>query len=97
MRLTVPHTLGREAAVARIRAREHEIAEILPSMATVTTAWSGDDRLDLKVEVMGKTIHGGVEVGDQTVSFEFDLPAALSFAEPMIRAAVEPRAQKLLA
>ena len=47
MRLTVPHTLGREAAVARIRAREHEIADILPSMATVTTAWSGDDRLDL--------------------------------------------------
>lgn len=97
MRLTVPHTLGREAAVARIRAREHEIADILPSMATVTTEWSGDDRLDLKVEVMGKTIHGAVEVADASVSFDFDLPAALSFAEPMIRAAVEPRAQKLLA
>ena len=46
---------------------------------------------------MGKTIHGAVEVGDERVSFDFDLPAALSFAEPMIRAAVEPRAQKLLA
>ena len=32
MRLSVPHTLGREAAVARIRAREHEIADILPSL-----------------------------------------------------------------
>lgn len=97
MRLTVPHTLGREAAVARIRAREHEIADIMPSMATVTTTWAGDDRLDLRIEAMGKSIHGAVEVGDQSVSFEFELPAALAFAEPMIRAAVEPRAQKLLA
>ena len=97
MRLTVPHTLGREAAVARIRAREHEIADIMPSMATVTTTWAGDDRLDLRIEAMGKSIHGAVEVGDQSVSFEFELPAALAFAEPMIRAAVEPRAQQLLA
>lgn len=97
MRLTVPHTLGRAAAVARIRAREHEIADILPSMAQVTTEWSGDDRLDLRVEVMGKTFHGAVEVADASVSFDFDLPGALSFAEPMIRAAIEPKAQKLLA
>ncbi|MDP3907924.1 polyhydroxyalkanoic acid system family protein [Novosphingobium sp.] len=97
MRLSVPHTLGRAEAVGRIRARQHEIADLVPGFAKVRTEWSGDDRLDLRVEVMGKTIHGAIEVADASVSFDFDIPAALAFAEPMIRAAIEPRAQKLLA
>lgn len=96
MRLTFPHTLGRDEARNRIRARQHEIADIVPGFAKVTTEWAGDDRMDLRVDAMGKTINGAIEVSDADLSFEFDIPAALAFAEPMIRAAIEPKAKKLL-
>lgn len=52
--------------------------------------------MDLQITAMGKTAQGRVEVGDDTVVFEIDLPGGLSFVEPMIRSAVEQKGRKLL-
>lgn len=96
MELTFPHSLGREEACRRLREHEAEIANIAPGMAEVTTHWPSAERLELQVSAMGKQITGAVEIGENSVSFNFDLPAALSFAAPMIKAALEPKARKLL-
>lgn len=96
MQLNFPHSLGREEASRRLREHEAEIANIAPGMAEVTTSWPSADRLELQISAMGKQIAGSVEVAESSVSFNFDLPAALSFAAPMIKAALEPKARKLL-
>lgn len=97
MRIAFPHELSRAEVRSRIKAREQEIAGFMPAMSTVTTTWPSDDRMDLALKVMGKAFAGAIEIGDQDLTFEFDLPPALAFAEPMIRAAIEPKARKLLA
>lgn len=96
MRLTFAHSLGRDEACRRIREHEADIANIAPGMAEVTASWPSADRLELLVSAMGKKINGAVEVGESDVCFVFDLPQALAFAEPMIKAALEPKARKLL-
>ncbi len=97
MRLAFPHALGRDEARRRVQARQGEIADFLPSMASVTTSWPSEDRMELSVAVMGKAIAGAIEISDSELAFEFDLPPALAFIAPMIRAAIEPKAKNLLA
>lgn len=96
MRLAFPHSLGRDEALRRIREHEADIANVAPGMADVTTSWPSPDRLELEIAAMGKAIKGAVEVADSEVVFDFDLPQSLSFASGMIKAALEPKARKLL-
>lgn len=97
MRIPIPHKLGREEARQRLHSRSGEIAGLFPGgMADVTVDWPHEDRMELLVKAMGKAVNGAVEIGEETVTFEIDLPAGLSFVEPMIRNAIEAKGQKLL-
>ena len=97
MRIPISHSLGREEARQRLQSRSGEIAGLFPGgMADVTVSWPHEDRMDLGVTAMGKTVVGSVEIADETVTFVIDLPPALSFVEPMIRGAVESKGRKLL-
>jgi hypothetical protein len=97
MRVPIPHKLGREEARRRLHSRSGEIAGLMPGgMADVSISWPHEDRMDLQIKAMGKSAQGSVEIGDDTVTFEIELPGGLSFVEPMIRAAVEQKGQKLL-
>jgi hypothetical protein len=97
MRIALPHSLGREEARRRLHARSGEIAELFPGgMAEVAVSWPNEDRMALDVTAMGKTVAGAVEIGHHEVAFVIDLPAALSFIEPLVRAAIESKGPKLL-
>ena len=45
---------------------------------------------------MGQELTGAIEVGESEVAFTVELPAALSFSEPMIRNQIEAKGRKLL-
>ena len=97
MRIAVPHSLPREEVRRRMHDRADEIAGLFPAgMAEVTTHWASEDRLDLAVNAMGKAIDVAIEIEDAALAFSIELPAALSFAEPMIRGAIEAKGRKLL-
>ena len=97
MRVPIPHSLGREEARRRLMARSGEIAGLVPGgMAEVTATWPSDDRMDLCVKAMGKSVDGYVEISDSAVTVVIDLPPALALFAPMVRGAVENNAQKLL-
>jgi Putative polyhydroxyalkanoic acid system protein (PHA_gran_rgn) len=97
MRIALPHSLGREEARRRLHARSGEIAGLFPGgMAEVVVSWPNQDRMALDVTAMGKTIAGAVEIEDHAVAFVIELPAALSFVEPMVRGAIESKGRKLL-
>ena len=97
MRVALPHDLGREEVRRRLRERSHEIADHIPGgLAEVRSRWPSEDLMELEVDAMGQTVSGDIEVYDNQVVIEFDLPAALSFFRPMIEGAVRSNATKLL-
>ena len=97
MRVPIPHQLGREEARRRLHARSGELAGLFPGMgAAVEIDWPSEDRMSTTVTVMGKTVQGHVDVEDDAVVFDIDLPLALSFIEPMIHSTIEAKGRKLL-
>jgi hypothetical protein len=97
MRVALPHDLGREEVRRRLRERSHEIADHIPGgLAQVRSQWPSEDLMQLEVDAMGQTVNGDIEIDDNQVVIEFDLPAALSFVRPLIEGAVRSNATKLL-
>ncbi|KPF63560.1 polyhydroxyalkanoic acid system family protein [Porphyrobacter sp. AAP60] len=98
MRVTLPHDLSRDEVRRRMRAHASEIADFFPpGLASVTTGWPSEDRMDITAEVMGMTIPGGVEVRDSEVVIEMDLPMLLSVMRGPLEAAVKKEGGRLLA
>lgn len=96
MRIAIPHSIGKDEARRRIRERSGEIANFVPGFASVSTNWQSEDKMDLTVGAMGQEMTGAIEVGESEVAFTVELPAALSFVEPMIRGQIEAKGRKLL-
>ena len=97
MRIALPHDLGKEEVRRRLRERSHEIADYVPGgLANVETQWRGDDVMQIDVKAMGQGITGDIEVFDDQVVFQIELPAALSFVRPMIENAIRSNATKML-
>ncbi len=97
MRVPISHKLGKAEVKRRLRERSGELAGLLPGgKADVAITWPLEDRMALQVSAMGQTVNAHVDVLDDSVVFEIDLPAALSFFAPMVRSVVEEKTQKLL-
>jgi hypothetical protein len=96
VRIAIPHSIGKDEARRRVRERSGEIANFVPGFASVSTTWASDDKMNLTVGAMGQEMTGAIEVGESEVAFTVELPAALSFVEPMIRSQIEAKGRKLL-
>lgn len=97
MRFAIPHNLERAEVRSRFKSRSHEIAGQIPGgMAKVDTSWPSEDRMNLSIAALGQQLRGHIDIEANEVVFEFDLPPALGFIEPMIRKAVESKGQALL-
>lgn len=97
MRVAIPHDLGREEARRRLKSRGHEVADAIPGgLANVTSAWPSENRMTITVETMGQELTGLVDIEENQVVFEVELPGMLSFVEPAIAGAIEQQGQELL-
>lgn len=97
MQVAIPHALGKDEARRRLKSRIHELGDHLPGAASVETAWTGEDRMEMKVGAMGQALNGAILVEEAQVVFEIDLPMALSFIKPMVEGAIRSQGEKLLA
>jgi len=98
MRVSIPHQLGKDEVRRRLKGRSHEIASRIPGgMAEVTTGWPSEDRMTMQIAMMGQQLAGTVDIEERELVFQFELPAALSFIEPMIEGAIRQQGEKLLA
>jgi hypothetical protein len=98
MRVTLPHDLSKEEVRRRMRAHADEIASFFPAgLARVTTGWPNEDRMTITAEVMGQTIPGGVQVRDNDVVIEMDLPMLFAVMRGPLEAAVKKEGGRLLA
>ena len=97
MRVTLPHTLGREEVRRRMHEHSDEIEGHFPSgMARVESSWPNEDRMNLLVTALGQQIEGAIEVYDDSVTIEMDIPAMLGFLKGTLESAVKKHGGKLL-
>jgi hypothetical protein len=72
--VSIPHRLGREEAKRRL---DSGIGRIRPELNALVSAldysWD-EDRLNFRASAMWQTITGGIEVLDDAVRVEIDLP-----------------------
>ncbi|NCP14746.1 MAG: hypothetical protein GW858_11380 [Sphingomonadales bacterium] len=98
MRVTLPHDLTKDEVRRRMRAHADEIGSFFPAgLASVTTGWPSEDRMTITANVVGQTIPGGVEIRDNDVVIEMDLPLLLSVMKGPLEAAVKKEGGRLLA
>jgi hypothetical protein len=79
--VTIPHKLGKEEALRRIKPALGKAASTFPVLKVDLEVWSGN-RMDFKVRAIGQVAAGHVEVGEESVRLEVALPWLLhKFAE----------------
>lgn len=97
MRVSLPHDLGKEEVRARMHKHGHEIANYFPpGMAEVENSWPHEDRMDLVITAAGQRIEGGIDVGEDFVMIEMDLPPILGFLRGTLERAVRKQGGRLL-
>lgn len=95
--IDLPHSLGRDEARRRIRARIGELPGHMPGgVAAVTSTWEGEDRLTLQVAAMGQEVTAILDIQDRLVRVSLVLPAMLSFFTGAIAAGVKAKGGDLL-
>lgn len=88
--VSIPHRLGRAEARRRIEGGFAKVIERLPGSAgSASERWEGD-RLIFRAATMGQTVAGVVDVLDDAVRMEIELPGLLG----MLAGGLKDRLQK---
>lgn len=93
--VSIPHRLGREEAVRRLKSGLGRAAASIPVMQVEEERWSGDT-LTFRVRALGQIASGQVDVADDHVKVEVVLPWLLQRFAEMAQAAIKKRGQLLL-
>lgn len=94
--ITVPHQLGRIEARRRVEEGMLMARSRLGAVASsIDDSWN-EDQLDFRVVAMSQTVTGKVEVADDSVTMEVQLPWALAMLADKVRDRVTRQGQLLL-
>jgi hypothetical protein len=86
--LSIPHTLGRAEAKRRLTDGLTEARARLAAVATsIEDRWV-DDRLEFRLVALAQTVTGRIEVLEESVWLEVELPWALGMLAERIRTKV---------
>jgi hypothetical protein len=78
--IIIPHKLGRMEARSRVDASIDRFKAQLSSagIGKIQHAWAEDDRLGFHAKALGQNITGRIDVADDNLRIEVDLPALLA-------------------
>jgi hypothetical protein len=93
--VSIPHRLGREEAVRRLKTGLGRAAASIPVMQVEEERWSGDT-LAFRIRALGQVATAQVDVGDDQVRVEVVLPWLLQRFAEMAQATIRKRGQLLL-
>ena len=93
--MDIPHKLGRDAARARIAGGVGKLADLFPGGGNVEQRWEGDT-LHFTVSAMGQKVASRLEIFEDRVHAEVDLPPMLALFAGKIREKLAREAPKLL-
>lgn len=93
--ISIPHRLGREEAVRRLKTGLGRAAASIPVMQVEEERWSGDS-MNFRIRALGQIATGQVDVADDHVKVEVVLPWLLQRFAEMAQATIKKRGQLLL-
>lgn len=96
IKIDIPHKLTREVARQRIAASFGTLREkALGGMVKFEDVWTGD-RLDFRARMLGQSVVGRLDVRDDSVHVEIDLPMFLAAIASRIKGTLAKGGQVLL-
>lgn len=93
--VSIPHSLGREEAVRRLKAGLSRAATSVPMLSFDEERWE-DSRMIFRVRAMGQAAAGHVDVAEDHVRVEVVLPWLLQRFAEVAQAAIRSRGNLLL-
>jgi hypothetical protein len=93
--VSIPHSLGREEALRRLKQGLSRAASSVPVLKVDEERWE-DNRMTFRVRALGQAAAGQVEVADDHVKVEVVLPWLLQRFAQAAQAAIRNRGNLLL-
>ena len=92
----IPHSLGRDEALRRLQGGVGRLkSQFAGQIASFDEQWA-QDRMSFRVSAMGQTIDGHLEVLEDSVRVEVQLPWILSVIADKARGFIQKQGQLLL-
>ena len=93
--VSIPHSLGREEAMRRLKTGLARAASSVPVLSVDEERWE-DNRMIFRVRAMGQAAAGHVDVAEDHVRVEVVLPWLLQRFAEAAQAMIRSRADRLL-
>ena len=93
--VSIPHRLGREEAVRRLKTGLGRAAASIPVMQVEEERWNGDS-MNFRIRALGQIASGQVDVADDHVKVQVVLPWLLQRFAEAAQAAIQNRGKLLL-
>ena len=93
--ISIPHTLGKEEALRRLKAGMERMIAHVPVMKVDEQTWSGD-RMTFRASALRQIATGTIDVGESDVRLELSLPWMLQRFGHMVQDAFARSTQRLL-
>jgi Putative polyhydroxyalkanoic acid system protein (PHA_gran_rgn) len=90
----IPHTLGKEEALRRVKPALGKAASSFPVLAVEADTWSGE--LSFRVRALGQVTAGNVEVAEDHVKLDVTLPWLLHRFAQAVQKTITGRGRVLL-
>jgi hypothetical protein len=93
--VSIPHRLGREEALRRLKGGLSRTAASVPVLHVEEERWEGD-HMDFRIRALGQFATGQIDVADDHVRLAVVLPWLLQRFAEVAQAAIQKRGQLLL-
>jgi len=93
--VSIPHRLGREEAIRRLKAGLTRAASSIPVLKVDEESWQ-DNRMIFRVRALGQAASGHLDVADDHVRLEVTLPWLLQRFAEAAQVAIRNRGKLLL-
>jgi hypothetical protein len=94
--VTIPHSLGKAEAKRRLQAGFHNVrSNVGESFMVLKNDWAGD-HLDFQASLLGQSTTGTVDVAEDHVRLEVQLPWVLAMLADKAKALVRRQGQLML-
>ena len=94
--VTISHRLGKDEAKRRLQSGFSDVhSHVSNSFITLKDAWAGD-HLDFQANLLGQSTTGSVDVADDHVRLEVQLPWVLAMLANRAKALVKRQGQLML-
>ncbi len=94
--VSIPHNLGKQEATRRLQTGVTQMkSQFGDKIATIDEKWAGD-RMDFRVGAMGQTIHGFLDVMEDHVRVEVQLPWILAMVAEKAKTFIQKQGTLML-